>query len=158
MKSIALLLALICPFAAAAADVGAEKFVTLAAPADVVALGTCMTADSAWDEQHRLIVTTVKFHATRYLKGAAGGTLTVRVLGGTVGNDGMRASHAATLGVGEEALLFLRRSQFGPYFVIWGGVDGKMPVTLDALTGTRRVGPGLSVDEFSRRLNPAGAQ
>jgi len=158
MKNIALLLALICPLAAAAADDAASKFVNLAAQSDVVAVGTCMTAESAWDEPHRLIVTTVQFHPTRYLKGAAGDAVTIRVLGGSVGNDSMRASHAATLSAGENALLFLSRSQFGPYFVIAGGEGGKLPISVDAATGTPYIGATLSIDAFSHSIDAAGVR
>ncbi len=162
MKRTTLLILLAFPLAvrpAYSAEGLGARAAQLAREADTVALGTCESAQTSWDEEHRFIVTTVQFRPSQTFKGAAAKTLTVKLLGGEVGNEGMNASHSATLAAGEETLLFLRRSQFGPYYVVWGGADGKLAVHADAASGTRLIGGTLPLDAFGQWLAGAtGAQ
>jgi hypothetical protein len=125
----------------------------LARSADVVALGVCRSTESAWDKQHRFIETTIHFLPTRSFKGVATGPLTVKVLGGRVGEEGMTASHSTTMARGEEAVLFLRRSQFGSYFVVAGGPKGKLPVRRDVRTGQRLIRGTVSLDDFDKLIS-----
>jgi hypothetical protein len=125
----------------------------LARGADVIALGVCLSTESAWDAQHRFIETTIRFQPTRSFKSVATAPLTVKMLGGQVGAEGMTASHSTTMAVSEEAVLFLRRSQFGSYFVVAGGPNGKLPVRRDARTGQRLIRGTMSLDDFDKLIS-----
>lgn len=129
--------------------------VRLAKASDVVALGVCLSADSAWDAPHRFIETTIRFQPTRAFKGTATSPLTVKVLGGQVGQEGMLASHSVAMNAGEEAVLFLRRSQAGSYFVVAGGPKGKLPVRRDGRTGQRLIRGAMPLDDFDKLISGA---
>jgi hypothetical protein len=130
---------------ARAQDRSLHRLATLVKEADAIVLGTCESAVSTWDERHRFIATRATVRTSRQFKGTIGDTVTVQTLGGQVGDVGMVASHGASLAAGEPAVLFLRRSQYGPYFVIWGGEDGKLPVRASP-SGAVTIGAGASMD------------
>jgi hypothetical protein len=160
MQRLACLIALLLPVAiAAGGEAPASSLRQLARHAELIAFGRCQSAESSWDEQHRFIVTTIRFQPRRTFKGVAGDSLTVKVLGGQVGDQGMAASHSATMGTGEEAVLFLQRSRFGDYFVVAGGADGKLPVARSTRSGRPLIRGALSLDAFGNLLaDPAEAQ
>lgn len=113
----------------AAADLG-SRLRALARHSDAVVLGTCKTAESSWQEGVIVTRAIVRRHET--LRGAAPATeIFVHTLGGTIGDVTMAASHGATLSPGETAVLFLRQSEYGPHYVIWGGEEGKLLIPGD---------------------------
>ncbi len=144
-------LLLLAPSTVSAGGVSMDsKFTPLVQRSDIVAFGTCQTAESTWDDQHRFIITTVTFRPSRSFKGDAPTNLTIKLLGGQVGTEGMIASHSAGMNPGEDAVLFLQRSQFGTYYVITGGADGKLPVRADAVSGQPMIRGAVSLDDFGR--------
>jgi hypothetical protein len=142
--------------AASASDIPWPQWAGLAAQSDAVVHGVCSSASSEWDESGRFIVTTVRLRMRRSFKGDAAGPLTVKVLGGSVDGVRMEASHGAALSEGEEAVLFLQQSQFGPYYVVAGGEAGKLPVQSGNASGEAAVHGTLSLDDFARGLQPGG--
>lgn len=81
--------------------------------ADCVVVGDVLSVRAAWDSEHRNIHTTIEIGVHETWKGAAptGGRVTIRQLGGTVGEIEMTVRGMPTFSGGERALLFLRRSQ-----------------------------------------------
>jgi hypothetical protein len=118
---------LACVLPAAAQDQMAESWAGLAREADLIALGECASEHAAWSDDN-FIATTVQFRLHRIFKGDVTPVVTVKTLGGTLGDETVTASHGATLAAGEPVLLFLKRSQFGSYYVIVGGEEGKVTV------------------------------
>ncbi len=147
---LALLLAL---SAATAANAQSVNLRDLARRADLIAFGHCQAAESSWDEQHRFIVTTIRFQPQRIFKGSAAGAVTVKLLGGHVGKEGMIAAHSAAMATGEDSVLFLERSRFGNYFVVSGGAAGKLSVETDNGSGRPRIRGALALDDFGQWLN-----
>ncbi len=147
---LALLLAL---SAATAANAQSLNLRDLARRADLIAFGHCQAAESSWDEQHRFIVTTIRFQPQRIFKGSAADAVTVKLLGGHVGTEGMIASPSAAMATGEDSVLFLERSRFGNYFVVTGGAEGKLSVQTDNGSGRTRIGGALTLDDFGQWLN-----
>lgn len=128
----------------------------LARTADVIVAGECVAEHSDWDDTAGLIVTTIEFRPRRFYKGELARTLTVKTLGGRVGDESMTASHGASLAGGEQVLLFLKRSEFGSHFVIAGGEAGK--VKLEALPDDAGAAPTMgTLSELTRLLNQSGA-
>jgi hypothetical protein len=160
MPRLACFIALLLPLATAAgSQAPASSLHQLARRADLIAFGSCQSAHSGWDEQHRFIVTTIRFQPRRTFKGTAGDSVTVKVLGGQVGDQAMAASNSTAMRTGEEAVLFLQRSRFGGYFVITGGTDGKLPVVRNARSGRPLIRGALSLDDFGKQLaDPTEAQ
>ena len=153
-------IALLLPLATAAGgEAPVSSLRQLARRADLIAFGHCQSAQSGWDEQHRFIVTTIRFQPRRTFKGTAGDSVTVKVLGGQVGDQAMTASQSTAMRTGEEAVLFLQRSRFGDYFVIAGGADGKLPVVRSTRSGRPLIRGALSLYDFGNLLaDPAEAQ
>jgi hypothetical protein len=112
----------------------APHWLRLASAADVIVLGEC--AAERGGRNDGLITTTIEFRAHRFYKGELEPTLTIKVLGGSLGDESMSASHGASLAAGEQVLLFLKRSEFGPYYVVAGGEAGKVRV-VTSMAGTR---------------------
>jgi hypothetical protein len=104
------------------------RWTRLIRQADVIVTAECVNERSGWDDMSGLIVTTLEVRPRRFYKGELARTLTVKTLGGRVGDDSMAASHGATLAGGEQVLLFLKQSEFGSYFVVVGGEAGKVDV------------------------------
>ena len=144
---------------ARAQDRSLGRLATLVNEADAIVLGTCESAVSTWDEHHHFIVTRSTVRTRRQFKGMTDETVTVQTLGGTIGDEGMVASHGASLRQGEPAVLFLKRSQYGPYFVIWGGEDGKLQVE-ESPSGAAVIGAGtpMDLDSFAAWVEATGRQ
>ena len=137
-------LALLCRTTVATAeDSLPAPLVALAQSADVIVSGECASERSAWDDGASVITTTIEFRPHRFYKGDLARSLTIKTLGGRVGDDSMEASHGASLAAGQQVLLFLKRSEFGAYFVVAGGesgkieIDGAAPFTGPPAIGTR---------------------
>jgi len=134
-------------------------FGALARQAEIVALATCTTAESRWDAVDPIIVTRVELQVDRLFKGEAGSTLLVNTLGGRVGQQGMGASDAVSFTAGERAVVFLRSSTYGPYYVIVGGTAGKLGVESSSAGLRLRARRGTAIDlaTFAARIAGASA-
>lgn len=146
----AALASLLLALGASSAGAQPVEWTRLARAADVVVLGECVAETAAWDDG--IIATTVQFRPHRFYKGNLAPILTVKTLGGRVGDDAMAASHGAALAAGEQVLLFLQRSEFGPYYVVLGGDAGKL--TVKGLPGEAGRAPTMGTRaELIRLLN-----
>ena len=85
----------------------------LTAAADQIVVADVLSARAAWDGAHQSIHTTVELAVAESWKGQppADGRITIRNLGGAVGDIEMTVHGAPRFSAGERALLFLRRSQ-----------------------------------------------
>jgi hypothetical protein len=134
----------------------AEGWDELAAQSDIIAVGECADESSGWEDQG-LITTTVRFRLHRVFKGSVSRALTVKVLGGRVGDESMSASHGATLAAGEQVVLFLKHSEFGDYYVVAGGEQGK--VVVDEVPAEWLGAPAAgTASELTRLLNRAAVE
>jgi hypothetical protein len=122
----------------------------LARTADAVVLTSCDDGVSQWTGDPAIIVTRHQCRVEQAFKGRPGDSVTVQVLGGRVGDVTMDASAGSSVPAGVDAVLLLRRSHFGNYYVIAGGAAGVLPVTG---ARERRTVSGMSLDAFSRLVN-----
>jgi hypothetical protein len=99
--------------AATASLVRALDLPALVAEADQIVVGDVLSVHAAWDLQHRTIHTTVEVTVRESWKGSppSEGRITLRQLGGTVGDIEMKVHGLARFEKGERTLLFLRRAQ-----------------------------------------------
>lgn len=95
---------------AAASLVVAMDVDELTRRADRVVVGEVLAVESAWDERHEQIVSTIEVAVADAWKGAApaGGRLRIVQPGGTVGEVEMRVHGLPQFTAGERAVLFLR--------------------------------------------------
>jgi hypothetical protein len=130
-RSVVLCLSLCGALPATASHLIPRTLPELAAGADLVFVGRCEAVSSHWNEDHTLILTANRFRVTRALKGAPGETVTLDELGGVVGGIGMDVADVPRFSVGEEALLFVRRTELGRWETFGAG-QGRFRLTRDA--------------------------
>ena len=116
------------------------SFAKLVADAEQIARVEVTAVDSRWDEgpQGNVIHTYVQCRVLKTLKGAVQSTLTVRMLGGSVGNDRMEIPGVPAFEVGARYILFLagNGSAFCP---LVGIMHGSYRVLADKATGVEHV-------------------
>lgn len=113
----------------------------LAAASTEVVRGRVLRAAAAWTGDHRRIVTRVRLAVLETWKGTAGQELTIVQPGGEVDGIGQRVEGIASLGPGEEVVLFLERS--GPHHRIVGLAQGVYRVSADASGSLHATPAGL---------------
>jgi hypothetical protein len=104
---------LFLPSLAMGSIVRALDLTELTASADRIVVADVLSVASTWDDAHRNIHTTVEIGVRERWKGdvPGNGRMTLRQLGGTVGDIEMSVVGAAKFVPGERTLLFLHRSQ-----------------------------------------------
>jgi hypothetical protein len=107
--------------------------------AELVVRAQCVANSTAWDEGE--IWTFTSFTVEDSWKGAPSGAaqqLTVRLLGGAVGNLSSTVSGVPRFRPGEEVILFLQATARGDYSIVsW--VQGTFRIHRDARTGSELV-------------------
>ncbi len=111
-------------------------FDQLVQQAELIFQGTVTDVRSAWEGEgaQRHIDTYVTFQVAENAKGDAGASYTIRVLGGTVGQDTMEVTCAPKFQVGERQILFVEHN--GQQFVpLVGIMHGQLRIERDQQTG-----------------------
>lgn len=126
--ALAALLASVTPSAAHATITEALSLDELVQQADIVALVTCVDQHALRDDRSR-IVTDYALRVDEVMKGSAtvGSQITMRRLGGVIGDLGMRVEGEPHLVAGRRYVVFLRRIDRGVSRPV-GMSQGVMPV------------------------------
>jgi len=137
--------------------------------AEVIVVAVASSRSSSWDDNSRRIYTDTRFSVEEPVKGGVSGVITVRQLGGQVGDIGMSVAGTPVFLAGERYVLFLDKRPDGKYRVVGfsqgcypvvGGPEGKAKVMpgMAAGPGVHLLGgqPGKAVS--SRSLNEFLAQ
>ena len=140
MKAFHSLLAAVCTSflvnTAHATTVIPPSFDDLVEQAQLIFQGTVTEAQSQWagEGASRRIVTYVTFKVDEAIKGEPGATYTLRMLGGTVGDQTMEVSDSPKFKVGDRDIVFVENngSQFIP---LVGIMHGRYRVQKDKVTG-----------------------
>jgi hypothetical protein len=142
-----LALDLAAPRPATASVLARLSLADLAGRADRALVGTVEDVRSRFLGDGGYIVTDVRIRCTRELLGVpAGSVLTVRHLGGEVGELGQKVFGEASYRVGEEVLVLAEERSAAFYAV--GMAQGALHIERDASTGERRVRVELSGAEL----------
>jgi hypothetical protein len=112
------------------------SFEELAQKATAIARLRCLNVTSKWDKNE--IWTETQFAVVEQNKGALGATITVRMLGGDLGNLHSRVDGVPSFRPGEEAYVFLWSREGEPYRIL-GWSQGAFRIAKDARTGTEKV-------------------
>jgi hypothetical protein len=144
-----------------AMSVIAPSFSKLVQNAEQIVRVEATAVTSRWDPvpQGRVIHTYVRFQVLRTLKGDPRDSITLRLLGGQVGGDGMMIPGMPSFEVGSTYILFI--AQNGRAFCpLVGIMHGSYRVVKDEATGTERVvrangEPLQSVDDVIRPIEPS---
>ena len=104
----------------------------LTSPASDVVEATALNSWSAWNPQHTLIYTYTQMQVTQSLKGNSQ-TITVKQIGGQVGNVTQKVAGVRHFQIGEQAMLFLRPSEAGDgTHVVVGLMQGNFRIARSA--------------------------
>jgi hypothetical protein len=112
------------------------RFEELAKQATAVARLRCLGAESRWENGE--IWTDTVFEVVEQSKGLLPGLVTIRTLGGSVGNLHSRIEGVPAFRQGEEAYVFLWGREGEPYRVL-GWSQGTFRIARDARTGVETV-------------------
>jgi hypothetical protein len=128
----------------------------MARRADVVVMGRVLRQTATWNPERTRIYTLTELSVSEALKGtaAAGETVTIRQLGGTLDGLVQTVPGNARFGVGEEVVVFLDRDETQPLHYVIGMAQGKFTVSQTA-TGLQATQD--TSDLAFVRPNPAGA-
>jgi len=148
---------LACCFAAGATTLEKMTLARMSHAADVIVRAGCVSNSTVWDAGKIWTITT--FEAIDAWKGAPPETITVWLLGGTLGNLKSSVSGVPWFRVGEEVVLFLEPNPRGDYSVVsW--VQGTFRIRVDASSGeetvTQDTAAFATIDPQTRRFEPSG--
>jgi hypothetical protein len=154
--------------AARATTVNPPSFSTLVSQSTQILRVEVVGSSSRWDtsQNGKVIHTYVQCSIQRTLKGYSTNSITLRFLGGTVGDDHMELPGLPVLEVGHSYILFVAKN--GEAFCpIVAATHGSYPITTDAATKAETVlrashEPLMSTDQISEPMgasqeSPAGA-
>ncbi len=122
--------------AANATTLSRLRFEELANQATAVARVRCIGVESRWQDGE--IWTETQFEIVEVNKGLLPGVISVRMLGGQIGNLHSRIEGAPTFRAGEEAYVFLWGHEGEPFRVL-GWSQGTFRISRDTRTGVERV-------------------
>ena len=126
----------------------------LAKRAEIVAVGKVISKKAQWEDNRSHIVTYVTLSVSEYLKGGAGGVVTIATPGGEVDGVGELYSHSASFIPDEEVVVFAKKDKRGR-FLVTGGPEGKLSVMRDKTTGKAMVSGKRSLDDFAADIRHA---
>ncbi|MBS2016467.1 MAG: hypothetical protein JST00_26515 [Deltaproteobacteria bacterium] len=125
------MLAILSPHDAGASTSIALSVRELAASSESIVRVTQLERSSAWVDGR--IVTTTRARVDRVVAGVATGPeITIRTLGGVVGEIGQRVEGEAELGAGEQALLFVAPLRGQAAMSVVGRAQGRWSIVRDA--------------------------
>jgi len=140
-RSLLLILSAVAAFGSArATTVIPPTFDELVGRAELIFQGTVSDVKSQWTGEgaQRCIVTYVTFTIEDSLKGASGSSYTLRMLGGTVGDQTMEVTDAPKFKAGDRDIVFVENN--GTQFIpLVGIMHGRFRVQEDLPTGSEIV-------------------
>ena len=98
--------------------------------AGLIVVAVAESRNSSWDTGRTMIHTDIRFRVEETVKGQTSGTVTVRQLGGVVGDVGQSVAGTPVFGIGKRYVLFLEPSGEGTYRVV-GFSQGSYAVAQD---------------------------
>ena len=122
--------------AASATTLTRLRFEELAKQATAVARMRCLGAEARWENGE--IWTDTRFEVVEPAKGVLPGVVTVRTLGGTIGNLHSRVEGVPEFRAGEEAYVFLWGREGEPLRIL-GWSQGTFRISRDTRTGVETV-------------------
>jgi hypothetical protein len=121
---------------ATATTVIPPTFDQLVQQADVIFQGSVTEVKSVWEGEgaQRHITSYVTFQVQDSIKGNAGASYTIRMLGGTVGDETMEVTDTPKFHVGDRDILFVEHN-FDQFVPLVGIKHGRLHVQRDEQTG-----------------------
>ena len=121
--------------------------------ADVILTGKVTQQASSWNEDKTRIYTQATIQVDEYIKGNnAGNTVTVKYLGGEVGEIGEMYSHMPRFEDKKEVLIFLKKDEKSTNYKVFNGENGKISVIGDPKTGEKVTTSNVQVSSLKAQI------
>ncbi|MGB5287856.1 MAG: hypothetical protein WBQ32_13545 [Ignavibacteriaceae bacterium] len=135
----------------------AQQFATelkdLSKGADIVLTGKVIEQASGWNENKTRIYTQAIIQVDEYIKGkGTGNTVTVKYLGGEVGDVGEMYSHMPRFEDKEEVLVFLKKDEKSTDYKVFNGENGKISVINDPKTGEKVTTSNVQINSLKAQI------
>lgn len=125
----------------------------LSTGADIIVTGKVSEQTSSWNEDKTRIYTKATILVDEYLKGNnTGNTVTVKYLGGEVGEIGEMYSHMPRFEDKEEVLVFLQKDDKNTEYKVYNGENGKISIVNDPKTGEQVTTSNLRISSLKSQI------
>jgi len=126
----------------------------LTTSADVIITGKVTNQTASWNEDKSRIYTLATVQVDEYIKGNnTGNTVTIKYLGGEVGDVGELYSHMPRFEDNEEVLVFLNRNGNSTNYKVSSGESGKISLINDPQTGELMTNSNVRVSTLKNQIN-----
>ena len=120
---------------------------------DAIITGKVTQQTSSWNEDKTRIYTLATVKVDDYIKGASSGnTVTIKYLGGEVGEIGELYSHMPRFEDNEEVLVFLKKDANRTDYKVSGGENGKINLISDPQTGELMTNSNVRVSALKNQI------
>jgi hypothetical protein len=121
--------------------------------ADVILTGKVTQQTSSWNENKTRIYTLATIQVDEYIKGStAENTVTIKYLGGEVGEIGEKYSHMPRFEDKEEVLVFLKKDEKSTDYKVFNGENGKISVINDPKTGEKVTTSNVQINSLKAQI------
>lgn len=135
------------------AQLNSSEINTMSKGADVILTGKVTEQASSWNESKTRIYTQATILVDEYIKGnGTGNTVTVKYLGGEVGEIGEKYSHMPRFEDKEEVLVFLKKDEKSPDYKVYNGENGKISVIKDPKTGEKVTTSNVQINSLKAQI------
>ena len=125
----------------------------LSKDADLIITGKVSQQTSSWNEDKTRIYTIATIEVEDYIKGnVTGNSVSVKYLGGEVGDVGETYSHVPTFENNEEVLIFLKKNESNSDFSVLYGEEGKISLVNDSQTGELVTSSNVRVSSLKTQI------
>ena len=120
---------------------------------DLIVTGKVTEQASSWNESKTRIYTQATILVDEYIKGnGTGNIVTVKYLGGEVGEIGEKYSHMPRFEDKEEVLVFLKKDEKSPDYKVYNGENGKISVINDPKTGEKVTTSNVQINSLKAQI------
>ena len=120
---------------------------------DIIITGKVTKQTSSWNEDKSRIYTLATVTVDDYIKGvSAGNTVTIKYLGGEVGEVGELYSHMPRFEDNEEVLVFLNKDGNKSDYKVSNGENGKISLITDSHTGELMTNSNVRVSSLKAQI------
>ena len=125
----------------------------LSKDADLIITGKVSQQISSWNEDKTRIYTIATVQVEVYIKGnVTGNSVSVKYLGGEVGDVGETYSHIPTFVNNEEVLIFLKKNENKSDYSVLYGEEGKISLVNDSQTGELVTSSNVRVSALKNQI------
>jgi len=125
----------------------------LIANSDAIITGKVTQQTSSWNEDKTRIYTLATLQVDEYIKGNNGeNTVTIKYLGGEVGDVGELYSHMPRFEDNEEVLVFLNKDGNKSDYKVSNGENGKISLITDSRTGELITNSNVRVSSLKKQI------